>query len=132
MQLPTEIWQSFRRMPRWVQIWVAFILVPVNISSVVLAHSPGGILIAVLAIGGLLPNVALMFLQRGFSRAMAPSHVALWTPLVVILWQELVGGQGLGSAACTHLAILLTVDLVSLGFDFPDTIRWIRGQRDIT
>ena len=31
--LIAEIWQSFRSLPGWVQIWVAFLLVPVNMAS---------------------------------------------------------------------------------------------------
>ena len=48
-----EIWQSFRRLPLWVQLWVAVILVPVNLASVIFINAPGGFWIAVLAVGDL-------------------------------------------------------------------------------
>lgn len=117
-----DIWASFRRMPLWVQIWVALILVPVNVAALALLGAPNGLWIAVLAVGGMLPNLGIMIRERGFSKAMALPHVLIWTPLVVLL---------LITPKTPLIGLILAVDLVSLGFDYPDTIKWLRGDRGV-
>lgn len=122
---------SFRRLPLWVQLWVALVLVPVNLASLTLAGYPGGRLLAALAVGALLVNGAIMLAERGFSRAMALPHILLWTPLLgVILWM-LHAFAGLPPPARAYLWALLAVDLVSLGFDLPDALKWWRGARGV-
>ncbi len=44
-----EIWSSFRALPALVQIWVAFILAPVNMATILFINQPGGLLVAALA-----------------------------------------------------------------------------------
>ncbi|RMF40862.1 MAG: hypothetical protein D6754_02310 [Alphaproteobacteria bacterium] len=123
------IWASFRRLPLWVQIWVALILVPVNMVSLAFAGAPGGALVAALAVGGMVPNLAILARERGFSRAMAFPHVVIWTPLIaVIVWRLAAGAEGTFAA---YLWLLLAVDLVSLGFDYTDAWRWWRGEREV-
>ena len=68
-----EIWQSFRRLPLWVQIWVAGILVPVNLGSLLFLSEYEGVIVATLAVGGMAPNLVIMARDHGFSRAMAPA-----------------------------------------------------------
>ncbi len=128
MGLINDIWNSFRALPFWVQIWVAVILVPVNMASIFFIFEPQGLLIAALAIGGMLPNLGIMIGERGLSKAMALPHLFLWTPLVVVIWQALNTTMG-GFAA--YLWLVLVVDLVSLGFDCPDAWKWIKGDRGI-
>lgn len=124
-----EIWQSFRRMPLWVQIWVALILVPVNLATLVFWYAPGGAVIACLAVGGIAINLPVMLVERGFSRTMALSHVALWVPLLIVLMGKLSSVPDDSSGR--FLWLLFAIDLVSLGFDIPDTLKWLRGERDI-
>ena len=69
-----DILNSFRSLPLWVQIWVGLILVPVNTATIVLITEPGSYLIPILAIGGMLPNAVLMFVERGFSKRW-PCHM---------------------------------------------------------
>ncbi len=129
-----EIWASFRRMPGWVQIWVAFILMPVNLMPLVFWVSGEAFwgLFALLAVGGMALNVPIMLVERGLSKAMAFPHIVLWTPLVVGLGQAVsqgaVGPRDLQDIA---LIVLLIVNLISLGFDYPDAVKWWRGDRAI-
>ncbi len=116
-------------MPNRMQIWVALILVPVNMAVVFFAFEPNGILIAALAIGGVMPNLAIMIYGRGLSKAMAIPYLFVWTPLVVIIWQTLDGAV---AGFVSYLWIVLVIDLISLGFDYPDTLKWIKGGRAIT
>lgn len=125
-----EIWQSFRRTPLWVQIWVVAILIPANILPIAFLGHPGAALITVLSIGGMLPNLVIMALDRGVSRAMSIPHLFLWIPLVVILVHQLATVE-LAAGYAAFLAVLLVIDLISLAFDIPDSLRWLRGDRGI-
>ena len=80
-----EIWQSFRRLPLWLQLWVAVILVPVNLVSLLFLGAQQANLAAGLAVGGMAPNLLIMLRERGFSRAMALPHVLIWTPLAIVV-----------------------------------------------
>ena len=122
-----DIWRSFRSMPLWVQIWVGVILVPVNMATIVLITEPCCWLIPVLAIGGMLPNAVLMFVERGFSKAMALSHVLLWVPLLVLLAMDIKAG----SIFANYLIVLFIVDFISICFDLKDSRDWLKGDRGV-
>ncbi len=129
MQLITDIWTSFRAMPLWVQIWVAAILVPVNSAAILFVAQPSGWLVAGLAIAAILANLPVMLAARGFSKGMALPHVALWVPLVVLVMPGLLGRGDLDAVYRGFLYVLLAVDVVSLAFDIPDSVKWWRGDR---
>ena len=131
MELLSDIWASYRRMPFWVQLWVGIILVPVNAASIFFTGAPGGALVAILAIGGMLPNLGVMMVERGFSNTMAIPHILIWTPLMVIAGGLVADTALVDGAWRTYLLILLVVDIISLGFDFPDTWRWWKGDREV-
>lgn len=124
-----DIWNSFRRLPLWVQIWVAFILVPINIAALVFVFEPYGLLVAALAIGGMLPNLGVMIWERGFTNTMALPHVVIWTPLVILLLWMILSGATDDSAYLTYLWILLIIDTLSLAFDFKDSWKWLKDRR---
>ena len=126
-----DIWRSFRRLPMWVQVWVGLILVPVNLAPLLFAGAPYALWIALLSIGGMTPNLPIMLIERGLSKRMALPHLVIWLPLVVFLGWILVHVDGLDRSYRLMLTILLAVDLVSLGFDIPDALKWLRGERDI-
>ncbi len=130
MALVQDIWRSFRALPLWVQIWVGLILAPVNIASILFVYQPAGLLIAVLAIGGMTPNLFIMIKERGLSKAMALPHLLIWTPLVFILLTNLDSPWMQGGYQ-TYIWILLAVDLASLAFDYPDAWKWWKGDRAI-
>jgi len=130
MQLIADIWGSFRRVPGWVQFWVAAILVPVNVASLGFLEHPYGWAVAILAVGGMLPNVAIMIYERGLSRAMSLPHLVIWTPLVIVLVIALRAEPA--PAFSAYLWVVLAVDLLSLAFDYGDAWRWWRGDRSIS
>jgi len=123
-----DIWNSFRSLSLWVQIWVALILVPTNLFSMVFIDQPSGKLIAFLAVTAMAPNVAVIFIERGFSKLMALPHIPLWTILLVILlfWRPTGSPQ-----YQMFLSVLFLVNLVSLIFDYMDAYKWWRGDRKI-
>ena len=121
-----DIWNSFRALPAWVQIWVAFILMPINMASLFFINEPSGLWIAFLANIGMMLNMPVMFKDRGFSKMMALPHLIPWTILVIWLaFFRPIGGENYN----TYLLVLLVVDVISLGFDYPDAIKWLKGDR---
>ncbi|WP_127112368.1 hypothetical protein [Shimia sediminis] len=129
-----EIWASFRRLPGWVQIWVALILMPVNLMPLIfwVSGAPFWGIFAVLAVGGMALNLPILLIERGFSKAMAFPHILLWTPLVIALGQAVAqGGEGPRDVQDVALIVLMAVNLISLAFDYPDAVKWWRGDRAI-
>jgi len=124
-----DIWRSFRRLPLWVQVWVALILVPVNMAALLFLSESLGLWIAALAVGGMLPNMAIMAVERGFSKAMALPHVLIWTGLIVLIIWVRAGGVSPGYQS--YLTVLFVVDLISLIFDYKDTAAWWKGDREV-
>jgi len=126
-----DAWASFRRLPVRVQLWVAVVLVPVNAAALAFWWAPGGAMIATLAIGGMLPNIAIMLAERGVSRLMALPHLLIWTPLVIVVAGFLADLALVGGAWRAYLSLLLAVDLVSLPLDARDLRAWVRGDRAV-
>jgi len=124
--LVLEIWGSFRAMPVWVQIWVAVVLVPVNMASLVFINQPFGLWIAFLANIAMMLNLPVMIYDRGFSKLMALPHLLPWTVLVGILLFARPEATGVYSA---YLWLLLATNTLSLIFDYPDAAKWLRGDR---
>lgn len=121
-----ELWASYRRQPGWVQLWVALILVPVNAASLLFIDQPMGWLIALLANIGMLLNLPVMVITRGFTNAMAVPHLVPWTALVVLL---IVASPPATGLYAWYLWVLLVVDAISLAFDYPDSLAWWRQRR---
>lgn len=120
------IYSSYRAMPVWVQIWVLFILVPVNSAAIFFVFQPMGVWIAVLALGGMLPNIPVILYDRGFSKLMAFPHLLPWTILAV--WLLVARPEG-SAAYGIYLWIVLVINAISLGFDYPDAVKYLRGDR---
>ncbi len=123
-----DIWSSFRALPAWVQIWVAFVLAPVNMATLLFINQPGGLLVAGLANLAMMLNMPVMLKERGFSKLMGLPHLIPWTILVYILAFNRPPADGLYDS---FLTLLLVTNTVSLLFDYPDTLRWFRGDRAV-
>jgi len=126
MPLILDIRDSFRAMPNWVQFWVAIILVPVNMYSLFFIDQPQGILIAVLAISAMMLNFPIMLYDRGFSKLMAFPHLLPWSILIALL---VISPPMASGSYHVYLWVLLIVDAISLVFDYPDALKWWRGDR---
>lgn len=132
-----DIWRSFRRVPMWVQVWIMVFLVPANILPLAFLDAPYGLWVAVLSIGGMLPNLFIMIAERGVSKRMALPHLIIWTPLVIgigwllLSFGPLASGQVLETNWWRGLAVVFLVDLLSLMFDYVDGWKWWRGDRAV-
>jgi len=101
MKILVEIYQSARSLPVWVQIWVFFILIPVNVA-----------------------------VDRGFTHKMAIAHLLPWTVLVVLIGYWLVSGAITARSPLWYFAwIVLVVDTISLLFDYRDSYHWLKKTR---
>jgi len=125
-----QIWESFRRLPNWVQAWMSFWLVPVNVASLFFVGQGEGVLVAVLAIAGMALNLPIMIATKGMSGAMAFPHLVLWVPLVAICGWLLISGRATGGFAA-YLVVVGVTDVVSLIWDGRDAADWVKGDRAV-
>jgi len=121
-----DIWDSFRSFPTWVQVWIICILTPVNMISLFFLDEPSGVIVAALAIAAFVPSMIAVFVQRGFSSIVAASHIIPWTLLILfLLFARPQGTENYNF----YLWVLLAINAISLVFDVPDTVRWLKGDR---
>ena len=132
MKFMNDIWAALQKLPRWVQYWIAFVLVPVNLISILFIGEPGGWIVAVLAIGGIAPNAVVLIVTREFGREMAVSHLIFWPPLVVVIIWLLANAPE--PTFARYLWLLLVVDVISISFDVQDArVSWrTRGTQEKT
>lgn len=128
MSLLSDIAKSLLRAPLGVLVWMSAALLPANVASLFFLDEPLGVLVAVLAIGGLLPNLAIMARYRGFTSVMGVPHTLAWTPLLALALLVLAT-QDVAAPYAVFLVVLVVVDGISLYFDVPDTLRWRRGEQ---
>lgn len=118
-------------MPLWVQLWVALILVPVNLAPLLFLDRIEGPLVAVLAAGAIAFNAVLLLIERGFSKAMAFSHLVLWPPLVIGIALLALRGDLPPGGFGQFLGALAVVNAISLAFDLRDGWLWWKGDRAV-
>ncbi|NET48872.1 MAG: hypothetical protein F6K09_09130 [Merismopedia sp. SIO2A8] len=121
----TRIQQSFFALPTWVQIWMMFILGPVNLATLAFLKQPTGIPIAVLALSGMIFTVSIVIAAGEFSKLAAAGHVLPWTPLVLMLIFARPDGTAVYQV---FLTALLAIDGISLAFDFNDLRIWLKSR----
>ncbi|MBO9398374.1 hypothetical protein J7400_17010 [Shimia sp. R9_2] len=127
-----DIWNSFQRLPLWVRIWMCVVLAPINMVPLFfLGTHPSAIWIALLSVMGMLVNLPILIKERGFSAALSFPHLIFWVPLVVILLTRPPFLEGATGAYASVLSVLLIVNIISLGFDVREAVKWLRGARDI-
>ncbi len=131
IELIRRILSSLIALPVWVIIWMFVFLIPANMSGLMFLDTTTGVWITVLGAGALAVNTVLVLANRGFSRVLAIPHLLLWGPLEVFLAVRLAAvpqGSGEWWLALTVFAI----NGISLFFDVYDTVRWWRGERQVT
>lgn len=127
-----HLWQSFRRLPLWVQIWMAGILVPVNLVSLGLLHYPSARMVAIAALLALGSNMVLLYRYAGFNRLMAIPHLLIWGPLQVMLLLYLAANASVTPPyEAFYVSLVLIVNGISLCFDLLDSWRWYQGGREV-
>lgn len=122
---------SIAGLPRWVQAWL-IVLASTNMASLAYLDSQVGVWTAVAFAAVAAANMPLMLLQGGMTRLLAFPHF-LWFPLVAWLLVQLHGKDPLpaGSDVRMYASIVVIVNGISLAFDVVDSIKWLRGGREI-
>lgn len=99
---------------------MAGILAPVNLVALWFVSELYGVLVAMLAVGDMVPNLFILIWTRGLGPEMAIPHLIFWPPLLaLILWLQ---GTGVGAHFALYFWVLFAVDLVSVAFDLRDTV----------
>lgn len=125
-----SLWQSFRRLLLWVQLWMAAILLPANLLSLFLLQYPGARMVAIAAVLALGSNMLLMYGYAGFTRLMALPHLLVWGPLQVMLLMYLMANTPTADEVM-YICLVLAVNGISLLFDALDSWRWLQGERQL-
>jgi hypothetical protein len=129
-ELHQRLWQSFRRLPLWVQLWMAAVLLPANLLSLFLLQYPSARMVAIAAVLALGSNMLLIYGYAGFTRLMALPHLLVWGPLEVMLLMYLMAGSPTPTIdEVMYICLVLAVNGFSLCFDALDSWRWLRGER---
>jgi len=123
-----DVWASFTDLPSWVQVWVGLVLVPANVLPLGFLGEPYAWPMAILSVGGMMPNLYILVKDRAFGPVMALSHLVLWPPLIVLIFFA-ISQVGIGGLFGRFLLILMVVDLVSIGFDILDARKWVRARK---
>lgn len=134
MQRLTAIYQSYRSLPLWVQIWVVLILMPANAAAFVLLDTWLGVAAAIAAVFVVVTNAPIMWFTGGMSRLMSVPHLFAWFPLQVLIVMrlaEMVGPSPVLAVEWVFGVILFVINGISLVFDTIDSWRWIKGEREV-
>jgi hypothetical protein len=130
MKFISDLWKSFLSLPLWVRLWVLIILVPINMASLAFTAEPKSTIIISLALAGITFNLIPLWLDRGFTSAMAVPHIIFWAPLVIVLiYQLFFSGLEFSNNYHVFLILLLVCDSISLFMDIPDALRWAKDRR---
>ncbi|MEO0343417.1 MAG: hypothetical protein AAF198_08265 [Pseudomonadota bacterium] len=121
-----KIWNSYRLLPLWVQIWVALWLVPVNMASLFFLNEDWGPWVAFLANIAMALNVVVLFVEQRFTRTMALPHLPFWTALVVLI---IILRPDTTTPFGIYLIVLSVTNTISLVLDYIDAYKWLKGDR---
>ncbi|EPG3324513.1 hypothetical protein L4H84_002601 [Pseudomonas aeruginosa] len=131
VEINRQLWLSFRRLPLWVQIWMALVLVPVNLLSFLVLEFQAAQMVALAAVLALGSNMLLLYWYEGFSRAMALPHLVFWGPLQILLLMRVLQTPAPDAGEVMFIGLVLLVNGISLIFDLLDTWRWWQGERQV-
>ena len=123
--------RSFRALPRWVQLWMACVLVPVNLLPFLLLDTSTGRTAALATLVVMLGGLTIMLAERGLSRLMSVPHLVAWIPLVALLVIWLARARPMSPAETGLAVALVAVNSISLGFDIVEFVRWCLGDRAV-
>ncbi|NNK79095.1 MAG: hypothetical protein HKP40_10325 [Litoreibacter sp.] len=128
---PLEIIRCLRRMPLWVQIWMAAVLIPVNLASIFFLGEPHALAIFVLANAAMLVVAVVIVRLRGTTRLMSAPHVVCRVLLISFVSVIFARGLEASDTYVSYLWLLMMVNAVALAMDGYAVSRWLAGERNV-
>ena len=127
----SRVFQSIAGMKLWVKIWL-MILGAANMAAFLLLDTDIGYWSAVAGVFVVATNMPMMFIQGGITRALSLPHI-VWVPLLIYIFPQIVGPEALDpTSAEFRLGVTIFVfNSISLAFDFLESYRWLKGEREI-
>ncbi len=126
-----QVFRSIAGMKLWVKIWL-MMLGPANMAAFLYLDTDIGFWSAVA--GGLVvvTNIPMMFAMGGVTRALSLPHM-IWVPLLIYIFPRIIGPEALDPASAEfRLGVTIFVfNSISLAFDFLESYRWLKGEREI-
>ena len=119
--------------PQWVQYWLNWMMVIIIASPILLLfqkQTRKDAIIVFIAMAISIIAVNYLFMEFGYVRLLGLGHIITWTPLAYYLFKRL-RHHDINKLGRITIQILLATILISLAFDYIDTIRYILGDRDI-
>lgn len=127
-----RIHDSYRRLPMWMRLWIALVLIPVNAAGFFMLHTASGHVVAWAGAFVLATNGITLWHYASLNRALALPHLLAWVPLQALLVARLIGGWGPDALEWDEwllAVVVLTVNSVALFFDTVASLRWWRDRR---
>lgn len=122
--------RSFMRLPLWVRIWLAAILIPANAAAFFMKDTPTGLHASRAAAFVAAVNGPMILAQRGWGKVLAVPHLVVWPPLLLFAARRM-SEPHVSRREKIYAFIVLAVNGVSLVFDIVDAWRWARGERRV-
>ena len=134
MQMSTkmsDVLQSIMAMKTWVKIWL-MMLGPANMAAFLFLDTNIGYWSAVAGVLVVATNIPMMFIQGGVTRALSLPHM-IWVPLLIYIFPQIIGPDALDpmSAEFKLGVTIFVLNSISLAFDFLESYRWVKGEREI-
>ena len=117
--------------PTVVVLWSVWMFGAVVMAPIVLQLYGAKRLDRIVVTGAAIAVIVLMPLwhaQMGYTRLLGFPHIVIWTPLLIYLYLRRKHFASPWQVRWVIAALLATI-VVSLGFDYTDTLRYILGER---
>lgn len=117
--------------PAWVGLWINILLLgaiilPLSLFFWKATRSAAAFALIAGIIGG--AGVMLLYGHMGYVKLLGLPHILAWTPLAIFFWYKMKSPD-VTRAPRIIMGIALATIMISLAFDYTDTIRYVAGER---
>ena len=119
--------------PSWLPMWLNILMFGGFILPIALLIWQQSRRVAIAALIAAVASgfgVGWMYDHLGYVRLLGLPHILFWTPLAIVLWQNIKRAD-MPSWPRGIMWVVLAVVAISLAFDYIDVLRYIMGTRDI-
>lgn len=120
--------------PLWVRLWLdwlLFVVIALPFALLVWKQSRIVVLAAIIADIPAGLGTAWIYQHMGYVKLLGLAHIFFWTPLAVYLYMQLKRTD-LPQWPRWIIMVVLATLVISLAFDYTDTLRYILGERTAT